>query len=122
MKEVLVIMSAYKRDYFREQIEAIKSQKGILIKKIILWQNEDHVNVDYLRENNLLVDEIYNGTNPMGIFAIINKTEELLFSKNIGAVGLDKFVNSEKEHYKKFSRICVSVNNELFKEFIRKII
>jgi hypothetical protein len=50
MKEVLVIMTAYKRNYFKEQIEAIKSQEGVLIKKIILWQNENHVDTDFLRE------------------------------------------------------------------------
>src|SRR6478735_7648953 len=50
MKEVLVIMTAYKRNYFKEQIEAIKNQEGVIIKKILLWQNENHVNVDFLRE------------------------------------------------------------------------
>lgn len=50
LPEILIILSAYKRDYFREQIEAIKKSEGVIIKKILLWQNENHVNVDYLRE------------------------------------------------------------------------
>ncbi len=50
MKDVLIIMSAYKRNYFKEQIEAIKAQEGINIKKILLWQNENHVDTDFLRE------------------------------------------------------------------------
>lgn len=50
MKDVLVIMSAYKRNYFKEQIEAIKAQEGVNIKKILLWQNENHVDTDFLRE------------------------------------------------------------------------
>jgi hypothetical protein len=50
MKDVLVIMSAYKRNYFKEQIEAIKGQEGVNIKKIILWQNENHVDTSFLRE------------------------------------------------------------------------
>ncbi len=50
MKDVLVILTAYKRNYFKEQIEAIKVQKGVNIKKILLWQNGDYVNVDFLRD------------------------------------------------------------------------
>ena len=50
MKEVLVILSGYKRNYFKEQIEAIKSQEGVIIKEIILWQNEKHVDLNFLRE------------------------------------------------------------------------
>jgi len=79
-------------------------------------------NIDYLRYNNLLVDEIYNGNNPMGIFAIINKAEDYLFKNKIGAVGLDKFVYHNKDNWSSYSRICVSVRHELFKEFIGNII
>lgn len=50
MKEILVILTAYKRNYFKEQIEAIKSQKNVIIKDIVLWQNESHLDLDYLRE------------------------------------------------------------------------
>jgi aspartate aminotransferase len=80
------------------------------------------LNIDYLKKNNLLVDEIYNGHNPMGIFAIINKSEDFLFQHRIGAVGLDKFVYYEKDSWSSYSRICVSVNHELFKAFISNII
>jgi len=50
MKDVLVILSAYKRNYFKEQIEAIKRQKNVNIKEILLWQNEDHLDLSFLRE------------------------------------------------------------------------
>lgn len=80
------------------------------------------LNIDYLRQNGLLVDEIYKGTNPMGIFAIINKSEDFLFQHKIGAVGLDKFVYFEKDTWSSFSRICVSVNHDLFKKFISNIL
>lgn len=79
-------------------------------------------NIKYLSENNLLVDEIYNGNLPIGIFAIINKSEDFLFENRIGAVGLDKFSGKEKEKWSKYSRICVSVPHEKFKEFISKIV
>ena len=94
-------------------------------KAIIDFQEEttEHIfyNIEFLRENNLLVDEIYNGENPMGIFAIINKSEDYLFQHQIGAVGLDKFVYHNKDNWSSYSRICVSVRHELFKEFMSKI-
>jgi aspartate/methionine/tyrosine aminotransferase len=87
-------------------------------------KTQEHImnNIDYLRDNNLLVDEIYKGKNPMGIFAIINKSEDFLFQHKIGAVGLDKFVYHNKDNWSSYSRICVSVQHELFKEFISKIL
>ena len=79
-------------------------------------------NINYLKENNLLADEIYNGKIPVGIFAIINKTELELLNKKIGAVGLDKFVYYEKDTWSSYSRICVSVQHELFKQFISTVV
>ncbi len=87
-------------------------------------KTQEHImaNIDYLRENNLLVDEIYNGKNPMGIFAIINKSEDYLFQHKIGAVGLDKFCYFDKDQWSSYSRICVSVQHDSFKEFMSKIL
>lgn len=79
-------------------------------------------NIDYLHENNLLVKEIYGDSKPMGIFAVINKSEDFLFQNKIGAVGLDKFVYYDRDTWSSYSRICVSVEHELFKSFISKII
>lgn len=55
MKDILVIMSAFKRDYFEEQIQAIKNQKNVNVKKIVLWQNEEHVDVSYLRKHGVSI-------------------------------------------------------------------
>jgi aspartate aminotransferase len=79
-------------------------------------------NIKLLSDNNLLVDEIYNGEIPIGIFAIINKSEEFLFENKIGAVGLEKFSGKEKDKWSKYSRVCVSVPHEKFKQFISKIV
>lgn len=79
-------------------------------------------NIQFLKENNLLVSEIYGDTVPMGIFAVINKSEDFLFQNKIGAVGLDKFTYHNKDNWSGCSRICVSVNHEVFKDFISKII
>jgi aspartate aminotransferase len=78
-------------------------------------------NIDYLKENNLLVNELYGDGQPMGIFAVINKSEDYLFQHKIGAVGLDKFVYHDKDFWSSYSRICVSVEHELFKKFIINI-
>jgi len=79
-------------------------------------------NIQYLKDNNLLVDEVYNGSMPMGIFAIINRSEDYLFQHQIGAVGLDKFVFMNKDNWSSYSRICVSVKHELFVSFMSKVI
>ena len=79
-------------------------------------------NIEYLKDNNLLVKEIYENSSPIGIFAVINKSEDFLFQNKIGAVGLDKFVYYDKDVWSSYSRICVSVEHELFKRFISKII
>jgi aspartate/methionine/tyrosine aminotransferase len=78
-------------------------------------------NIQYLSEKKLLAGEIYNGVSPIGIFAVVNKGEEYLFSRRIGAVSLDKFTQKGKEKWSNFSRICVSVPNEKFVEFFEKL-
>jgi len=50
MKEITVILTGYKRDYFKKQIESIKRQEGVEIKEIILWQNGNFVDLSYLRD------------------------------------------------------------------------
>lgn len=84
--------------------------------------NDISKNIKYLSDNNLLANEIYKDEIPVGIFAIINKTEDDLFNNKIGAVGLDKFSGKEKEKWSKYSRICVSVPNNEFVKFMSKII
>lgn len=74
-------------------------------------------NIDFLYDNGLLVKEIYGDSKPEGIFAIINKSEDELLKNQIGAVGLDKFVFLNKEKYKNYSRICVSVPSSEFTKY-----
>lgn len=78
-------------------------------------------NINFLKEKNLLVDDLYKESTPWGIFAVINRAEDYLFKHKIGAVGLDKFVYHEKDSWSSYSRLCVSVNSNLFKEFINNI-
>jgi aspartate aminotransferase len=83
--------------------------------------NNIRKNIEYLKEKDLLVKEIYGDTSPMGIFAVINKSEDYLFQHRIGAVGLDKFVYHDKDLWSSYSRICVSVQHELFKKYLINI-
>ena len=53
---------------------------------------------------------------PMGIFVIVNKSEEELLEKRIGSVSLSYFTRDKKEEAAKYARICVSVPPEKFKE------
>tara|TARA_Y100000590_G_scaffold441930_1_gene569360 strand:- start:532 stop:1245 length:714 start_codon:yes stop_codon:yes gene_type:complete len=49
--ELSVILTAYKRDYFEEQIQAILNQTlSIPPSNIYLWQNEQHIDVTKYRE------------------------------------------------------------------------
>jgi aspartate/methionine/tyrosine aminotransferase len=76
-------------------------------------------NILFLQENNLLATDFYQNSMPIGIFAVVNKSQDLLFEKNIGAVSLS-FFHQDKQKYKDFSRICVSLDNQLFKSFFSK--
>jgi len=118
------------------EFNGVSSPSQILVEKILTtdegqeaiynFQEETkkhiNLNIEWLRENHLLVDDIYKGENPMGIFAIINKSEDFLFQHKIGAVGLDKFVYHNKDNWSSYSRICVSVNHDLFVKFMRNIL
>lgn len=81
-------------------------------------------NIEYLYARGFLNHSIYdNGKiKPVGIFAIVNMTEQFLLNNYIGSVSLDKFVGSMyKDEYRSFSRICVSVPHEKFVSFFDKI-
>ena len=79
-------------------------------------------NISFLKQNEFLPDDIYGSFSPLGIFAIVNKSEDFLLQHDIGSVGLDKFVYYDKDLYSSYSRVCVSVPHEKFKEYFEKII
>jgi len=114
------------------EFNAVSAPPQIIIDKILTTDNGrieldkfrketvSHItdNIKFLSDNKLLVDEIYKGEIPVGIFSIINKSEEFLFQNRIGAVGLEKFSGKEKEKWSDYSRICVSVPHDKFKSFM----
>jgi aspartate/methionine/tyrosine aminotransferase len=77
-------------------------------------------NINYLTDRDLLATEVYGNDVPHGMFAIINITESELFKHKIGAVSLDKFT-ADKQKYSKYSRICLSVLSEEFKQFFDNV-
>jgi aspartate aminotransferase len=78
-------------------------------------------NIEYLSDNGLLFDE-YNSI-PTGPFAIINKTFDELLSARISSVPLNKFTfKNTEEKLKNVSRISVSVEHELFKEYFDTVL
>lgn len=87
---------------------------------------QDHItrNIKYLKDNNLLFDE-YTDT-PFGPFTIINKTFDELISNRISSVPLSKFTilkpGDEYERLQKISRICVSVQHDVFVEFFDRML
>lgn len=74
-------------------------------------------NIQLLKDYELLPENVYGSKLPIGIFAVINKSEDFLFQNKIGAVGMDKFVYHDKDYWSSYSRICVSVKHELFNKF-----
>ncbi|MBN2695588.1 pyridoxal phosphate-dependent aminotransferase [bacterium] len=84
--------------------------------------NNIQQNIDFLKRNSLLVENIYENRLPIGIFAVINRDEDFLFRNRIGAVGMDKFCYSDKDIYSKYSRVSVSVKNSIFTEYLGKIL
>ena len=74
-------------------------------------------NIELLQSKGLLADEFYQTSVPVGIFVIINKSEEELLEARIGSVGLPYFTKTSKELAKKFSRICIAVPHQDLKTF-----
>jgi len=78
-------------------------------------------NISYLRKKGLLAEGFYNDSEPVGIFVVVNKSEEELLKYNIASVSLSFFTRKYKEKAKNYSRICVSVPHDEFASFFDKI-
>lgn len=75
-------------------------------------------NIEYLKDNDLLVERYYQDATPVGIFVVINKTYQELLDHRIGSVPLD-FFTPNKDGVDNVSRICVSVEHEKFVHFFK---
>ncbi|MBI9066316.1 MAG: pyridoxal phosphate-dependent aminotransferase [Salinivirgaceae bacterium] len=95
----------------QKSIAEFKSKTLVDIKK----------NIEFLKHNNLLATELYEDTDPVGIFTIINKAPEELFNHRIGSVGLDYFVAKPFNGIEKLSRILVSYPHKKFVSFFESL-
>ena len=78
-------------------------------------------NIRYLEKTCLLAKEFYLNSDPIGIFVIVNKSEDELLDYCIGSVSLSFFTRIDKEKANKYARICVSVPHEKFVRFFKPL-
>ncbi|RZT93171.1 aspartate/methionine/tyrosine aminotransferase [Ancylomarina subtilis] len=97
----------------------LTSEKGKLASKNFKQVTVDGIrqNIDYLKKKGLLASEFYNESEAIGIFVILNKSEEELLEKRIGSVSLSYFTRYKKEEAAQYARICVSVAPDKFKQY-----
>ena len=81
---------------------------------------EMQMNIDLLINKNLLAEDFYQSSTPIGIFTILNKSEEELLEHKIGSVSLSFFTKASKEFASKYSRICISIPHQEFREYFEK--
>jgi aspartate/methionine/tyrosine aminotransferase len=80
-----------------------------------------HENIKYLRQKGLLADEFYTDSEPVGIFVIVNRSEEELLQYRIASVSLSFFTRKYKEKAAAYARICVSVPHDEFVAFFDRL-
>jgi hypothetical protein len=79
-------------------------------------------NIQFLVEKGLLAVEYYHNTTPMGIFAVVNRSPEVLFEHRVGSVGLDYFVKESFTGIENLSRVLVSYPHEKFVSFFETLL
>ena len=83
---------------------------------------EMQLNIEYLRNNKLLAEEFYQSSTPIGIFTVVNKSEEELLKHKIGSVGLYYFTQTNKELGEKYARLCIAVPHKDLKAYFDTLI
>lgn len=92
----------------------LESGKSVLEQYQTKTKKHITLNIQYLKDNNLLFPEYPNV--PVGPFAIINKSFDELIAARITSVPLSKFTINQKD-LNSFSRISVSVDHNIFIEY-----
>lgn len=89
----------------------LSSDKGQVVMKSFKERTCEGIkkNIEFLESKGLLAKEFYKDSEPIGIFVIVNKSEEELLEARIGSVSLSYFTRDKKEYASRFARICVSV-------------
>jgi len=99
--------------------DLLKTEKGKEIVHNFKIETREAIrkNIEYLESRHLLAEEFYKTSKPVGIFVVVNKSEDVLLKSHIGSVSLGYFTLNKKEMASKFARICVSVPREKFVAF-----
>jgi aspartate/methionine/tyrosine aminotransferase len=79
-------------------------------------------NIQYLADNGLLLNELYTEELPVGIFVVVNKSQDELLSHNIGSISLHYFTQKNQEDARKNARISVSVHHDKFVSYFKNAI
>lgn len=79
------------------------------------------LNIEYLKNRDLLADQFYTKSTPKGIFCVVKRTEEQLLEEQIGSVSLAFFTKSQKESAAKYARICVSSPHAKFVKYFDNV-
>ena len=79
-------------------------------------------NIRFLRENNLLAEGFYQEVEPMGIFVVLNMSQDELLKYNIGSVSMKHFTIMEEKKADKYARVCVSVSHDKLKRFFNAML
>lgn len=101
----------------------LSSDKGQIVMKSFKERTCEGIkkNIEFLESKGLLAKEFYKDSEPIGIFVIVNKSEEELLEARIGSVSLSYFTRDKKEYASQFARICVSVPHEKFKTYFERL-
>ena len=79
------------------------------------------LNIKFLKEHRILAEEFYKDSDPMGIFVIVNRSEQELLDNYIGSVSLSFFTKDKKEEASAYARICVSAPHEKFVTYFSRL-
>lgn len=101
----------------------LTTPEGISSAKNFKALTTEHVakNIEYLIDSRLLAEELYKDSVPMGIFAIIKPDPDKLLQNRIGSVPVGFFTNNTEIIKRNYSRICVSVRNDIFTEYFNRM-
>lgn len=97
----------------------LDSDRGKIVRKNFKKTTIEGIkkNIAFLEKKELLAIGFYSQSKAIGIFVIVNKSEEELLEKKIGSVSLSYFTKTKKEDATKYARICVSVPPEKFESY-----
>jgi aspartate/methionine/tyrosine aminotransferase len=100
----------------------LDSEQGEIVRKNFKKTTVEGIqkNIEFLEKKKLLATGFYTQSKAIGIFVIVNKSEEELLQKRIGSVSLSYFTKTKKEEAAQYSRLCISVSPEKFETYFDK--